>query len=491
MSFDLNSIERTQGKTYDGTVEFQYKYNHYDTNIFYSQIDTTEGINVPINVGIEPNLSFVENGNETKYKNSYVYLTPQVHKVDNLRGQISNYICGQLIIKHQSVSDMSPAYSCYFLVNQPSSSSEAKILDRFIDEEPSEYAFSLNINNIVPTPNKEGEAVYYTSGNQKVFVFTTPIYVSDKLKTKLNEMKDNENTSEIMFNDVYSSDYRIMLGEYIRMDTGDEIYIDCNPTGESKNEDDAYVIPVNSDIMDNKSNYDNSMMVTNFAIFSILTVFAYFNIPPLYKFAVIDLVLLGTKVKRDDGTPIKQDLLDTMRSTSLFAINTKLVMGLLILNILVISYNILSPLAMMSLLVVTILSVSLISSRIFSDDITFLSTIISTGEKASFDMESILQPNMDEAMNADAKLLAGNGVSKTTATIMAIILFLVIMVPGLVVAFLPSIREKAKNSTGLALIGITVGGLVMYIGSLIARSSKLHSDASASIREREKDRSKE
>ena len=130
-----------------------------------------------------------------------------------------------------------------------------------------------------------------------------------------------------------------------------------------------------------------------------------------------------------------------MRSTSLFAINTKLIMGLLILNILVISYNILSPLAMMSLLVVTILSVSLISSRIFSDDITFLSTIISTGEKASFDMESILQPNMDEAMNADAKLLAGNGVSKTTATIMALILFLVIIVPGLVVAFLPSIRE--------------------------------------------------
>ena len=144
---------------------------------------------------------------------------------------------------------------------------------------------------------------------------------------------------------------------------------------------------------------------------------------------------------------------------------------------------------MMSLLVVTILSVSLIN-RIFSDDITFLSTIISTGEKASFDMESILQPNMDEAMNADTKLLAGNGVSKTTATIMAIILFLVIMVPGLVVAFLPSIREKAKNGTGLALIGITLGGLVMYIGSLIARSTKLHSDASASIREREKDRSK-
>ena len=35
MSFDLNSIERTQGKTYDGTVEFQYKYNHYDTNISF------------------------------------------------------------------------------------------------------------------------------------------------------------------------------------------------------------------------------------------------------------------------------------------------------------------------------------------------------------------------------------------------------------------------------------------------------------------------
>ena len=48
-----------------------------------------------------------------------------------------------------------------------------------------------------------------------------------------------------------------------------------------------------------------------------------------------------------------------------------------------------------------------------------------------------------------------------------------------------------EKPTIRALIGITVGGLVMYIGSLIARSTKLHSDASASIREREKDRNKE
>jgi hypothetical protein len=482
MSFDLNSIEKTQSKTYDGTSEFQYKYNHYDTSIYYSQIDTTEGINVPVNVGIEPNVTFIDNGVETKYKNSHFYLTPQIHKVDNLRSGIANYVCGQLIIKHESVTDRSPAYSCYFLANQRSSASEAKVLDKFIEEEPTSYAFSLKLNDIIPSPHNDGEAIYFKSGNQKVFVFTTPIYVTEEMKQRLNQLQEEENTSEIMFNDVYNSDYRIILGEYIRNDTGDEIYIDCNPTGETKDEDDAYVIPVNSDIMDNKSNYDNSLMVTNFAIFAVITVFSYFNIPPLYKYAVIDLVLLGTKIKKEDGTPIPKDVLDISRSNALFAINSKLIIGFLVLNILVISYNIISPLAMMSMLVITILSASLISSRIFSDDITFLSTMLFNGKKGTIDPESILNPNMDEAMNADASLIQGNGVSKTTATIMAIILFLVIMVPGLVVAFLPSIKEKAKNSTGLALIGITAGSLIMYIGALITRSVKLHADASKNIR---------
>lgn len=474
MSFDLNSIDKTQSKTYDGTTEFQYKYNHYDTSIYYSQIDTTEGINVPVNVGIEPNLTFIENGVETKYKNSHFYLTPQIHKVDNLRSGIANYICGQLIIKHESVTDMSPAYSCYFLANQRSSASEAKVLDRFIEEEPSSYAFSLKLNDVIPSPHNDGEAIYFKSGNQKIFVFTTPIYVTEEMKTKLDKLKDEENTSELMFNDVYNSDYRIILGEYIRNDTGDEIYIDCNPTGETKDEDDAYVIPVNSDIMDNKSNYDNSLMVTNFAIFAVITVFSYFNIPPLYKYAVIDLVLLGTKADKS--------ILDESRSNSLFAINSKLIIGFLVLNVLIISYNILSPLAMMSMLVITILSASLISSRIFSDDMAFLSTMLLDGKKGTINPETILHPNMDEAMNADAKLLPGNGVSKTTSTIMAIMLFLIIMVPGLVVAFLPSIKEKAKNSTGLALIGITAGSLMMYIGGLITQSVKLHSDVSKIVR---------
>ncbi len=483
MSFDLNSIEKTQSKTYDGTTEFQYKYNHYDTSIYYSQIDTTEGINVPVNVGIEPNLTFIENGVETKYKNSHFYLTPQIHKVDNLRSGIANYICGQLIIKHESVTDMSPAYSCYFLANQRSSASEAKVLDRFIEEEPSSYAFSLKLNDVIPSPHNDGEAIYFKSGNQKIFVFTTPIYVTEEMKTKLDKLKDDENTSELMFNDVYDSDYRIILGEYIRNDTGDEIYIDCNPTGETKDEDDAYVIPVNSDIMDNKSNYDNSLMVTNFAIFAVITVFSYFNIPPLYKYAVIDLVLLGIKVKRD-GTPIDESILDESRSNSLFAINSKLIIGFLVLNVLIISYNILSPLAMMSMLVITILSASLISSRIFSDDMAFLSTMLLDGTKGTINPDSILHPNMDEAMNADAKLLPGNGVSKTTSTIMAIMLFLIIMVPGLVVAFLPSIKEKAKNSTGLALIGITAGSLMVYIGGLITQSVKLHADVSKNVRKK-------
>ena len=485
MSFDLNSIEQTQSKTYDGTTEFQYKFNHYDTSIYYSQIDTTEGINVPVNVGIEPNVTFVENGVETKYKNSQFYLTPQIHKVENLRNGVANYICGQLIIKHESVTDRSPAYSCYFLANQRSSASEAKVLDRFIEEEPTSYAFSLNLNDVVPSPNNDGEAIYYKSGNQKVFVFTTPIYVTEEMKKKIDELKNDDNTSENIFNDVYNSDYRIILGEYVRNDTGDEIYIDCNPTGETKDENDAYVIPVNSDIMDNKSNYDNSLMVTNFAIFAVITVFSYFNIPPLYKYAVIDLVLLGTKIKKEDGSTIPQDEVNESRSTALFAINSKLIIGLLILNVLIISYNILSPLAMMSMLVITILSASLISSRIFSDDTAFLSTMLFNGEKGTINPESILQPNMDEAMNADARLLQGNGVSKTTATIMAIILFLVIMVPGLIVAFLPSIKEKAKNSTGLAFIGITAGSLIMYVGALITRSVTLHASASKTIRAKE------
>jgi hypothetical protein len=69
-----------------------------------------------------------------------------------------------------------------------------------------------------------------------------------------------------------------------------DVYIDCQPTGESDETIQAYSIPINSEYSGAKTTIDFMRSSINLLMFLTISIFAYFILPPIYKKIVIDKV---------------------------------------------------------------------------------------------------------------------------------------------------------------------------------------------------------
>ncbi len=126
----------------------------------------------------------------------------------------------------------------------------------------------------------ELSVAYYqvNSGNKPghYLILNTVIMVSNTLIPKLEDLS------------LFKSSESVKI---FKLHSDDQIYIDCNPTGESPDTIAAYNIPINSEYANTQkqSNYERQAVYTGF--FSFILILTYFFVPYYYKTYIIESIV--------------------------------------------------------------------------------------------------------------------------------------------------------------------------------------------------------
>jgi hypothetical protein len=155
----------------------------------------------------------------------------------------------------------------------------------------------VDLNSVIP---KQDSCVVYDStiSNVKstVFVFTTPIKINAASKKRIMQCKDVANLPIVKYN----SGYTVLPARNISLPDPDQIYINCNPTGESADKIDTYNLPINS-VSGSEQDAKSAMQtMTMFAIFVIVSVGLVAFVPGIYKFTVLQRALTLTRSNTED-----------------------------------------------------------------------------------------------------------------------------------------------------------------------------------------------
>jgi len=273
-------------------------------------------ITIPDSSSITSDLFFVQNSMVFNYKATDLYFYPLLH--DNITsltdGDKGKKLAGELIIKLNSIDNSKTnAYACFFLKYE-----EKQLytdIDKFkgLIDRASSGGNTVNLNDCISSQdfciNYNANAVNNGVTDQtkvvKVFIFSTPIPINSDTKNLITE-----NTSKITapFTVSAPTNYTI-LSKRISTINDDQIYIDCNLTGESTDTLTTYNVPINSALSGEDSEMNYMKLTINFFIFIIALLFTYTTIPIFYKITVIDRINQlenadDTKTKRLVGTDI-------------------------------------------------------------------------------------------------------------------------------------------------------------------------------------------
>jgi hypothetical protein len=287
------------------------KHINYDNRVVYNypkiSINKNEITATPtklemtfFNGSTDPNIIYTLSGANTVYNHSKAYFYKLFH--DNI-GQVTNgndaaTKYGELIIEHKPPGSTNKTFVCFLL--EYTDSDQITDIDTMINfkttAKQSLYA-GVELNSVIP---KQDSCVVYDStiSNLKstVFVFSTPIKINAASKKRIMQCKDIANIPIVKYN----SGYIVLPARNISLPDPDQIYINCNPTGESADKIDTYNLPINS-VSGSEQDAKSAMQtMTMFAIFVIVSVGLVAFVPGIYKFTVLQRALTLTRSKTED-----------------------------------------------------------------------------------------------------------------------------------------------------------------------------------------------
>lgn len=301
-------IDLTENIKYDNKIVYDYD----KIQIFKSAINGPD-INVPLNTEFvnarrgEPNISYTDENSisDNRYDSSKIYVYKLIHNNINSITIDDTSIIGELVIEHTNNSDPNDKHYICFLLKHVSSGTdnEIDILLNFNNQDKS--SAYIELNKVIP---QQDNCIVYKSKpdnntyENAVYVFTTPIEIHGTSKDIINNCPINAS----LFTN-YKADYIVLPANNITKRGEEEIYIDCNPTGESQETIDTYNIPINSQLSSNLEESDNMKTVVNFATFAVYSLVVAILLPPLYKATAIKSALMsavepnGTRLRSIDS----------------------------------------------------------------------------------------------------------------------------------------------------------------------------------------------
>jgi hypothetical protein len=197
---------------------------------------------------------------------------------------------------------------------------------------PSAGGNAINLNSCIST---QTFCIFYnanpihsygtvdTKNIVNVFVFSTPIPINKDTQGLFlnNATVTSKSKPHIKFSVDAPTNYEV-IAKHIGTIYDNQIYIDCNLTGESPEKLASYNVPINSSMFENVGESNYMKMTVNFFIFCLALFFTYATIPVLYKYTVIDRINRGftgdEKTKRMVGTDILIGLVVIYITTAVF-----------------------------------------------------------------------------------------------------------------------------------------------------------------------------
>ena len=191
-------------------------------------------------------------------------------------------IIGELVVELNSLNN-EKAFACFLLKSKTVDATKKYVnsVSQIIALAGSTTKTSDIIELNIDIPNQDN-CILYKSNAEQMFIFTVPIMVdsaifNDKITEKVVPFGTSLKTNE----------YKVVTT--INENSSDEIYIDCQPTGESPESIASYV-PVNSKNTDDIAESEYMTAASHFFTFSIGLALCYFVVPVVYKFSVIDRI---------------------------------------------------------------------------------------------------------------------------------------------------------------------------------------------------------
>lgn len=238
----------------------------------------------------DPNIIYTKGGDNIVYNHTRAYFSPLIHNniVDLTTGAGASGSYCELVIEHINQSSGNKLYLCILL--QSSTSTDTNAMDTMIQFKPVAVAGQtavmekIELNSVIP-PQAKG-IIYdsiVTSITSKVIVFTTPIRINNISWNRVNALSAL-NPSLI---EMYRAAYTVLPRTGISKPDDDQIYISCNPTGESEETLRTYNVPINSDTGKEEDAKTAMYTINSFAVFTMMTMFLIFFVPGAYKAVVM------------------------------------------------------------------------------------------------------------------------------------------------------------------------------------------------------------
>ena len=295
---DIFKSDINQSTSPNGSHYYKIPYdNTIDTNFFYSKI------------------------NPTGYTARNIFLFGLLH---NNIPSIAN-VTGEIVIEYTNPASTNKIYTIYLI--QPDSN-QASHVDNYIDKIVSMIKTSdislqgIVLGDTIPSP---GTGCYlYTDlkSNTTLTIFIKPINVSSVSANWFSQLATSTKLFSIAapiqqptdtVKPTSPHDKGYVEGEPVNGSDG-EIYIDCNPTGESNETIQTCNLPINSELMGQKQQMDFMKTSIHFFIFIIGVMFVYFTVPKIYKKIVIDAV---NRYSKDHNLEVENPL-TRIRSVDMF-----------------------------------------------------------------------------------------------------------------------------------------------------------------------------
>ena len=238
----------------------------------------------------------------SSYIANNIYLYSVLHH--NISGVTTNNkeIIGEIVIEHSNPNKQNQKVYVCFLINEELIKTSDNSIDKIINlvEGKSDYnELSIIIKDDIPT---QTHCFHYQDNNNHVFVYTNPISVK---KNAASFFKNKLASKTKLFNIYPAHNDRIVSHQLIKLSEKEgfvskttnfqeaaegEIYIDCQPAGESDDTVQALNVPLHSGYAESKTKTDAFKSIIHFLVFIIIAVVSVFGASSLYKTLIIDMI---------------------------------------------------------------------------------------------------------------------------------------------------------------------------------------------------------
>lgn len=288
-NFDISTPNNYENRLVYNFPKVNINKNEITTNSENTQMEMTFFNGTP-----DPNIIYTVDGTNVVYKHKKAYFNELIHNnITGLTNETPNDY-GELILEHSAPGSGTPIYVC-FLLEYNSSPDNVNDIDKMIgfSGQTAHIHAGIVLNDFI-TPQSGCISYESTKDNVKstVFVFTTPIPINSVSKEIIQNCTSAE--EKFLAYPAGTGDYLVLPTTSISLPDPDQIYINCNPTGESSDTVSNYLYPVDS--AGGAEQDARSAMYTMhlFAVFMMVSVGVVAFVPGIYQMTLLTWALSAT-----------------------------------------------------------------------------------------------------------------------------------------------------------------------------------------------------